>query len=50
MSYRLKHGPEARGASKAEVVVSRSRIDYPKVTSPNLQVILTQKACDKYDS
>ncbi|HPT65061.1 MAG: 2-oxoacid:acceptor oxidoreductase family protein [Acetomicrobium sp.] len=43
------YGPEARGgASKAEVVVSRSRIDYPKVTSPNLQVILTQKACDKY--
>ena len=43
------YGPEARGgASKAEVVVSRGKIDYPKVTNPNLQVILTQKACDEY--
>lgn len=43
------YGPEARGgASKAEVVVSRGKIDYPKATNPNLQVILTQKACDDY--
>ena len=43
------YGPEARGgASKSEVVISRGEIDYPKATSPSLQVILTQKACDEY--
>jgi 2-oxoglutarate ferredoxin oxidoreductase subunit gamma len=43
------YGPEARGgASKSEVVISRSEIDYPKATSPSLQVILTQKAADEY--
>jgi 2-oxoglutarate ferredoxin oxidoreductase subunit gamma len=43
------YGPEARGgASKSEVVISRSEIDYPKASAPDLQVILTQKACDEY--
>ena len=43
------YGPEARGGkSKAEVVISRSPIDYPKVVSPNLQVILTQAAADEF--
>lgn len=43
------YGPEARGgASKSEVVISRGEIDYPKATSVDLQVILTQKACDEY--
>ncbi len=43
------YGPEARGGScKAEVVVSTSEIDYPKAAKPDLQVILTQKACDEY--
>ncbi len=43
------YGPEARGgASKSEVVISKSEIDYPKAAHPNLQVILTQKACDEY--
>ncbi|MDR1508957.1 MAG: 2-oxoacid:acceptor oxidoreductase family protein [Synergistaceae bacterium] len=43
------YGPEARGgASKSEVVIARGEIDYPKAASPNLQVILTQKACDEY--
>ena len=41
--------PEARGgASKSEVVYDRGEIDYPKAAHPNLQVILTQKACDTY--
>lgn len=45
------YGPEARGgASKSEVVYDRSEIDYPKAASPNLQVILTQKAADEYSS
>jgi len=43
------YGPEARGGkSKAEVVISRAPIDYPKVIAPNLQVILTQAAADEY--
>ena len=43
------YGPEARGGkSKAEVVVSREPIDYPKVMAPNLQVILTQAAAEEY--
>lgn len=43
------YGPEARGgASKSEVVYDRAEIDYPKAAHPNLQVILTQKACDQY--
>jgi 2-oxoglutarate ferredoxin oxidoreductase subunit gamma len=43
------YGPEARGgASKSEVVLASGEIDYPKAANPNLQVILTQKACDEY--
>ncbi|MDR3076423.1 MAG: 2-oxoacid:acceptor oxidoreductase family protein [Synergistaceae bacterium] len=43
------YGPEARGgASKSEVVLARGEIDYPKAANPNLQVILTQKACEEY--
>ncbi|MDR0649298.1 MAG: 2-oxoacid:acceptor oxidoreductase family protein [Synergistaceae bacterium] len=43
------YGPEARGgASKSEVVLARGEIDYPKAARPHLQVMLTQKACDKY--
>lgn len=43
------YGPESRGgASKSEVVISSSEIDYPKVTSPNLLLAMTQEACDKY--
>ena len=43
------YGPEARGgASKSEVVIARGEIDYPKAANPDLQMILTQKACDEY--
>jgi 2-oxoglutarate ferredoxin oxidoreductase subunit gamma len=43
------YGPESRGgASKSEVVISSSEIDYPKVTSPDLLLAMTQEACDKY--
>ena len=43
------YGPEARGgASKSEVVYDRGEIDYPKASHPDLQIILTQKACDTY--
>ena len=43
------YGPESRGgASKSEVVISDAEIDYPKVTSPDMLLAMTQEACDKY--
>jgi len=43
------YGPESRGgASRAEVVLSREIIDFPKVIKPDILVALTQKAYDKY--
>ena len=43
------YGPESRGgASKSEVVISSEEIDYPKVTCPDLLLVMTQEACDKY--
>lgn len=45
------YGPEARGgASKSEVIISDSPIDYPKVTKCDALLALTQEACDKYSS
>jgi 2-oxoglutarate ferredoxin oxidoreductase subunit gamma len=39
------YGPEARGgASKAEVVISDSEIDYPKATMPKYVLCLTKEA------
>lgn len=43
------YGPEARGgSSKAEVVISRLEIDYPKAIRPDLLLAMTQSACDAY--
>jgi len=43
------YGPEARGGMcKAEVIVSKSKIGYPKVANPALLLALTQEALDKY--
>ena len=43
------YGPEARGgASKSEVIISDSDIDYPKATKIDLLLALTQEACEKY--
>ncbi|MFQ6131484.1 MAG: 2-oxoacid:acceptor oxidoreductase family protein [Armatimonadota bacterium] len=43
------YGPESRGgASRAEVVISDDEIDYPKVTRPNLVLLMTQDAVDAY--
>ncbi len=43
------YGPEARGgASKSEVILSDQTIDFPKATSIDLQLSLTQEACLKY--
>jgi 2-oxoglutarate ferredoxin oxidoreductase subunit gamma len=43
------YGPEARGgASKAEVIIAEEEIDYPKVLEPDVLLILSQEAYDKY--
>jgi 2-oxoglutarate ferredoxin oxidoreductase subunit gamma len=45
------YGPEARGgASKAEVIISDDKIDYPKVVQADLLLAMSQEACDKYGS
>lgn len=43
------YGPEARGgASKAEVIISRGPVDYPKVVSPDAVLAMSQAAADLY--
>lgn len=43
------YGPEARGgASKAEVIISKETINYPKVNDCDIMLALTQDACNKY--
>lgn len=43
------YGPEARGgASKAEVLISNEPIDYPKVLSADILLVMSQEACNKY--
>ncbi|MBI5642214.1 MAG: 2-oxoacid:acceptor oxidoreductase family protein [Deltaproteobacteria bacterium] len=43
------YGPESRGgASKAEVIISNQPIDYPKATSIDCMLAMTQEACTKY--
>ena len=43
------YGPEARGgASKCEVVISDSKVDYPKVQSPDILIAMSNEALIKY--
>ena len=43
------YGPEARGgASKSEVIISDTPIDFPKATEIDLMLALTPEACMKY--
>jgi 2-oxoglutarate ferredoxin oxidoreductase subunit gamma len=43
------YGPEARGgASKSEVIISDTVIDYPKITRCDALLAMTQEACTKY--
>jgi len=45
------YGPESRGgASKSEVLISDSEIDYPKASSVDLFLALTQEAVTRYGS
>lgn len=43
------YGAEARGgATRSDVIISESTINYPKVIQPNVLVCLTQEAYGKY--
>jgi len=43
------YGPEARGgASRAEVIIGDEEIDYPKVANPDVLLVMSQEACDKF--
>ncbi len=43
------YGPESRGgASKSEVIISDSEIDYPKATNIDLLLLFTEVAAQKY--
>ena len=43
------YGPEARGgASKCEVVISDTKVDYPKVQNPDILVAMSNEALLKY--
>ena len=45
------YGPEVRGGvSKAEVVISKKVIDYPRVIKPSLLLAMDQASCDRYFS
>lgn len=43
------YGPEARGGStRSDVIISESKINYPKVIQPNVLICLTQEAYNKF--
>lgn len=43
------YGPEARGgASRAEVIIGDDEIDYPKVSNPDVLLVMSQEASDKF--
>ncbi len=43
------YGPESRGgASKSEVVISDEEVDYPKATNPDVLLLFTEAAFQKY--
>lgn len=43
------YGPESRGgASKSEVVLSKEEVDYPKATNPDVVLLFTEAAAEKY--
>ena len=43
------YGPEARGgASRAEVIISDEPVDYPKVTAPDVLLLMSDAACKRY--
>lgn len=50
-TFTQSYGPEARGGScSAEIVVSDESVGYPYVISPQVLVIMSQEAYNKYTS
>jgi 2-oxoglutarate ferredoxin oxidoreductase subunit gamma len=42
-------GPEARGsACSAQIIVSEAKITYPYVTRPEILLVMSQEACNKF--
>ena len=45
------YGPEARGgATRSDIIISKTPIHYPKVSHPNFLVCLTQESYNKFSS
>ncbi|MEM1590058.1 MAG: 2-oxoacid:acceptor oxidoreductase family protein, partial [Candidatus Bathyarchaeia archaeon] len=43
------YGPESRGgACRSEVIISEVEIDFPKVTEPDILVLMSQHAYNEY--
>jgi len=43
------YGPESRGgACKSEVVIAEEEIDFPKVTEPDILIVMSQHAYNEY--
>jgi len=43
------YGPAARGgATRSDIIISESKINYPKVIQPNVLVCITQEAYNKF--
>jgi 2-oxoglutarate ferredoxin oxidoreductase subunit gamma len=43
------YGPESRGSScSAQLIIGKEEIDYPKVSHPDLLMIMSQEAYDKF--
>ena len=43
------YGPEARGgASRAEFIIGDEPIDYPKVTNPDVLLLMSDQACKRF--
>jgi len=43
------YGPEARGgACSAQIIISTEKVSYPYVISPDVLVLMSQEACQKY--
>jgi len=43
------YGPEARGgACSADVVIENQKIDYPQITTPEILILMSQEAYEKY--
>jgi len=43
------YGPEARGgACSAQIVLSSEVVNYPYVVNPDILIVMSQEACDRY--